>query len=322
MNILVTGGSGTFGHYILRELLSHGHEVTDFSLAEPLVEGVEFIQGDVREGDRFSEAACGREAIVHLAGIAGPARATTEQLIHTNVVGMVHVLEAALRKKIQTIVFASSRVAFGFGFQRHEIVPCYLPIDEDHPAEPQDEYGLSKLLAEQVCKRYSDAFGLRTICLRLCDCWCLDREGAAVTVGSGWASGMSVEELWEFRYEKMIEDSQEHWPIPGPPSPYKSLWSVVDARDAATAFRLSVENDSVKHEVLVISGDETFSEVKTQELVARHYPEVPLREPLEGHASLLSYRRAEKILGFRPRFKWRGTDFQNWRKATGRISRQ
>ena len=322
MNILVTGGSGTFGHYIIRELLSHGHEVTDFSLAQPLVEGVEFIHGDVRQGDRFGEAARGREAIVHLAGIAGPARVTPEQLVHTNVLGMVQVLEAAVREKIQTVVFASSRAAFGFGFQRHEIVPRYFPIDEDHPAEPQDEYGLSKLLAELVYKRYSSAFGLRTICLRLCDCWYLDREGAAVTVGSGWARGMSVEELWESRYQRMIEDSQEHWPIPGPPSPRKSLWSVVDARDAATAFRLSLENDSMKHEVLVISGDETFSEVQTQELVARHYPEVPLREPLESHASLLSSRRAEEILGFRPQFKWRETDFQSWRKTTGRIRRQ
>ncbi len=90
----------------------------------------------------------------------------------------------------------------------------------------------------------------------------------------------------------------------------------MDARDAATAFRLAVENDSARHEVLNICGDDTFSPIETRELVARHYPQVPLKEPLQGHASLLSYKKATRILGFRPRFDWRETDFQLWRKAT------
>lgn len=321
MNILVTGCSGTFGHYIIRELLGHSHQVTDFSLARPLVEGVGFVEGDVTQLDRIRDAARARDAIVHLAGVAGLGRATPEQLLTTNVVGMINVLEAALRESVPKVVFASSRAALGFGFQVHDIVPRYFPIDEDHPAEPQDEYGLSKLLAEVTCKRYSDAFGIRTLCLRLCDCWYLDREGAEVTVKSGWAKarGMSVEQFWESRYQKVIEDKAEHWPIPGPPKPRNSLWSVVDARDAATAFRLAVENNSARHEVLNICGDDTYSPIETRELVARHYPQVPLKEPLEGHASLLSYKKATRILGFRPQFDWRETDFQLWREATGRI---
>ena len=118
----------------------------------------------------------------------------------------------------------------------------------------------------------------------------------------------------------MIKDDEEEWPIPGPPSPRKSLWSVVDARDAARAFRLALENDTIRHEVLIISGDETFSEVETLQLVKRYYPKVSLRSSLRGHSSLLSYRKAEEILGFRPSFRWRETDFQSWRETTSRIS--
>ena len=47
MNILVTGGSGTIGGYMLRELLCAGHTVSSYSRSPPLVEGVEFVDGDI-----------------------------------------------------------------------------------------------------------------------------------------------------------------------------------------------------------------------------------------------------------------------------------
>ena len=318
MNILVTGGSGTIGGYVLRELLRAGHTVSCYSRTAPLVEGVKFIQGDITHRDRLGEACLGHHAIIHLAAVPGPGRATPEQSLHINVICTVHVLEAAIQAGIAKVVFASLGAVTGFSFQKHKIVPRYFPLDEQHPCEPHDEYGLGKLLGELTCKRYSDAYGMQTICLRINHNWYLDRKEAEIAVRSGWAKRFTVEKLWTERYRKAIEDAEgRDWPAPGPPSPPNILWAVTDARDAAQAFRLSVENDEIVHEVFLINGDDTCSTVEIRTLIARHYPDVPFKTPLDGDALLVSHEKATRILGYQPKYTWRESDFRTWMDGSG-----
>lgn len=318
MKILVTGASGTLGGYVLRELLSAGHEVDEYSRTPPHVEGARFIEGDIFSLEALKHACQGRDAVIHMAAVPGPGRATPEQLINVNVVGTVHALEAALAGGARTFVLASSGAATGFTFQKRDLVPRYLPLDEEHPGEPQDEYGLSKLLAEIACKRYRDAFGMRTICLRINHNWYLDRAGAQAAVGAGWARRFkSVEELWTERYLKTLGDPEGDWPIPGPPRPRNLLWAVTDARDAAQAFRLAVENDTLTHEVFLINADDTCSWEETPRLLARWFPTVPLKRPLQGHDSLVSHEKATRLLGYRPRYSWRRSEFRSWLDARG-----
>jgi nucleoside-diphosphate-sugar epimerase len=313
MRVLVTGATGTIGSYLLRELLSRGHALSGYARApSPQVEGVHVLAGDIMDLDRLAEACRDHDAIIHLAAVPGPRRAPTEKLMSINVIGTVNVLEAALRNKIAKVVFASSGAAVGFTFPFQKMVPRYFPIDEEHPAEPQDDYGLSKLLGELTCKRYSDAYGVRTICLRINNNWYVDRPGAERAVQGGWAKGMTVEQLWSTRYRRTIEESESEWPVPGPPSPRNNFWAVTDARDAARAFRLALENDDLRHEVFFINGDDTCSLAPSSELVARHYPGVPLRAPLEGHASLVSHAKATRLLGYAPNYTWRDSDFSRW----------
>ncbi|MBM3458820.1 MAG: NAD(P)-dependent oxidoreductase [Armatimonadetes bacterium] len=321
MNVLVTGGSGTIGGYVLRELLRAGHVAANFSRTPPLVEGVDHFPGDVGNPDQLQEACRGRQAIVHLAAVPGPGRAAPDRMLEVNVVGTVRVLEAAVRSGVDKVVFASSGAASGFSFQKHEILPRYLPIDEEHPSEPQDEYGLSKLLAELACKRYSAAFGLRTLCLRINHNWYLDREGAALAVRAGWAKGLTVEQLWDRRYRRCIMNPGGEWPAPGPPPPWKLLWAVTDARDAAQAFRLAVENQTLVHEVFAINGSDTCSLVESRQLIAERYPNVPLRAAIEGHASLVSHQKATRLLGYQPQFTWRSGEFRDWTDGVERQAR-
>ena len=324
LRVLVTGGSGTIGGYVLRELLQAGHSAISFSRTAPRVEGPGFVQGDIMEPAQLADACQNQDAVIHLAAVPGPGRATPAQLLNVNVIGTVNVLEAAVQAGVSKVVFASSGAATGFSFQKQEIVPRYLPIDEEHPCEPQDEYGLSKLLGELTCKRYTDAFGIQTICLRINNNWYLERTSAEVAVRSGWAQQFTVEELWNKRYRKTIEDAEGNWPSPGPPAPRKILWAFTDARDAAQAFRLAVENDAIKHEVFLINGDDTCSREPTPLLIDRLRssldegeanatgPDIPLKEPLEGHVSLWSHAKATRLLGYRPRYTWRQSDFQSW----------
>ena len=233
MRILVTGGNGLLGGYILRELMQAGHAVTSFARHPAPTKGAHSVIGDITDPVQLRQALPGHEVIIHLAAVTGPGKTAPGKLFETNLMGTVHVLEAALEAGAKKLVFASSGAATGFSFQHGDIIPRYLPIDENHPAEPQDDYGLSKLLCEITCKRYSAAFGIRTICLRVNHAWYVDREGAALTGQSGWAKGLSVEDVWTRRYLKCLLEPDGEWPRPGPPPPRHLLWAVTDARDVA-----------------------------------------------------------------------------------------
>ena len=312
MKILITGGSGTIGGYVTRELLKAGHAVVCYSRTAPRVAGVGFVEGDIKDPDGLAAACRDRQVVIHLAAVPGPGRVSPADLIDVNVTGTVHALEAAVQSGVRQFVFASSAAATGFTFPKRPLIPQYLPLDEAHPCEPHDEYGLSKLLAELACKRYSDAYGLRTICLRINSNWYLDRAGAEVAVQSGWAQGLTVEDLWTQRYRKTLEYAGGNWPSPGPPTPEKALWAFTDARDMAIAFRLAVENNDIEHEVLLINGHDTCSRIESRELVARYFPDVPLTSPLDGYASLWSHAKATRVLGYQPQYTWRESDFGVW----------
>jgi len=240
-------------------------------------------------------------------------------MMAVNLIGTLNVLEAALQGRVRKVVFASSAAVLGFTFQKTALVPRYFPIDEEHPCEPQDEYGLSKLLAELACKSYSEAHGIQTICLRINNNWYLDWEGARRAVQGGWARGLSVEELWTRRYFRTIHEAEKDWPVPGPPSPRNNVWAVTDARDAAQAFRLAAEETESLHEVFFINGEDTCSLEPTPVLLSRHYPQVQLKSCLEGYASLISCQKAARLLKFRPSYSWRRSDFTNWLAQTREL---
>ena len=311
MRILVTGGSGRIGYYVLHDLLSAGHEVSSFGRSRPVVEGVSFVRGDITDIAHLKRSCPGYHAIVHLAAVAAPRLSTPEQLMQVNVMGTLNVLEAAVQAGVGKVVFASSGAATGFSFQKYEIVPRYLPLDEEHPAEPQDIYGLSKLLSELTLKRYTEFYGIQTISLRINNNWYLDRCSAGQVINVGAFRYGSVEELWSQRYVTNVKDPGE-WPLPGVPGPRNLLWAVTDARDGAQAFRLAVENERIEHEVFQINAGDTSSLLETSELIARHYPNVPLKANLEGYASLVSHEKATRLLGYRPQYTWRQSDFKTW----------
>ena len=317
MQILVTGGSGVIGSYLLREFIRYGYKLSSYSRSKPIEDHADWIEGDIKDNDRLKSVCEGHDAVIHLAAVPGPGRATTEELLELNVMGTVNVIEAAVAAGIKKFVFASSGAATGFSFQSNEIVPEYLPLDEEHPCAPQDEYGMSKLLAEQVCKRYTELYGLQTICLRINHNWCVDREGASIAVQTGWAKGLSVEEFWQNRYRKVIVDPEGEWPRPGPPSPRSLLWAVTDVRDAIQAFRLAIENAEISHDVFQINADDTCSTTESQTLIDQYFPHVPLKESFEGCATLVSHAKATQFLGYHPQYTWRDSDFMQWLSDDG-----
>lgn len=327
MRVIVTGGNGLLGTFVISELRSAGHEVTSFGRHRSSIPGVASIVGDITDVQTLKGAAAGHEAVVHLAAVTGPGKTTPEHLLHTNVIGTVNVLEAAVHARVGRVVVASSGAATGFSFQRHKLVPNYLPIDELHPAAPEDEYGLSKLLCEMTCRRYTAAHGISTVCLRVNHAWYVDRDSASVALesaaaGSSWTKGLTLDDIWRKRYCKVLFEPEGTWPQPGPPPPRNLLWAVSDARDVAQAFRLAVEATSLSHEVFAINSDETCSFTSTAELVRHHYPHVPVKSAVNGFATLVSVEKAGRLLGYKPRFSWRSSDFYDWLGVQGLLDPQ
>ena len=302
MNVLVTGGSGKIGGYVLRELLSAGYTVSNYSQTAPLVAGVRHIHGDITDLERMREACQNHDAIIHLAAVPGPGISTPERLMYVNDRGTYTVLEAAVSAGAQKVIFGSSKEAMNTDYSRRDTPPRYFPIDEEHPSEPRNEYGISKLINEITCQRYTESYGIQTISLRINHNWYLDRAGVEVAVQAGWNRERTVEEQWE-GYRRYITD---------PAIGRSNLWTVTDARDAARAFRLALENEDIAHEVFLINGADTCSLLESSTLAARYYENVPQRGPLSSFESFVSTEKARRLLGYEPRYTWRQSEFRAW----------
>jgi len=287
MKILITGGSGRVGRYVVPELEDAGHEIKIFDLEEPKNSEHEFIEGDLRNLEAMEEATRDVEAVIHLAAIPMDIPGEAKEIFEINVMGTFHTLEASARNKVRKVVFASSVSAGGFIFWKKPIVVNYFPIDEEHPCKPDDMYGLSKLIGEKLCYAYSRRYDMRTICLRLATVWFPEEE---------------ITESLLF-YAQHPESDIE--------LPFRDMkWQYVDVRDVAQAFRLAVEKEGVEHEVYNIGADDVCSDMDSLELVKLYYPEVKFisnknKFLADKKKALFDISKAQKGLGYKPKFNWR-----------------
>jgi nucleoside-diphosphate-sugar epimerase len=84
-----------------------------------------------------------------------------------------------------------------------------------------------------------------------------------------------------------------------------NLWGYVDARDVAQACRLALTADVDGAEVFIIAAGDTVMKAPDRELMAEVYPQVPLRDDVGEFETLLSVGKAQRLLGYEPRFSWR-----------------
>ena len=168
MKVLITGGAGFIGSHIVRRLQAEGHEAVALDnlstgLKENLPEGTEHVEMDVcSEGLENVIAVGDFDAIVHLAGqtmvnvsIEDPAFDAQQ-----NILGSVHVLEAARKNGVKRVVFASTAASYG------DVLEAELPVKESKLLSPMSFYGLSKVTVEHYLDMYHKIFGLDYVVLR------------------------------------------------------------------------------------------------------------------------------------------------------------
>jgi UDP-glucose 4-epimerase len=177
MKILIIGGAGYIGSHVAREFLDRNHRVTVFdNLSSGLQENIfaeeTFIQGDILDYERLLAVMKGGfDALIHLAAFkaAGESMIAPEKYSRNNICGTINILNGALEAGIKHVIFSSSAAVYG--------EPRYLPIDENHPANPENYYGFTKLEIERIMGWYDTLKGLRYACLRYFNAAGYDPQG-------------------------------------------------------------------------------------------------------------------------------------------------
>ena len=154
MDILITGGSGLIGSYLVKELLKD-HNVTIFDKNSPKdIKKVNFIKGDLRKENDFKKIPK-VDVVFHLAAqISVPFSILNPKIdAEINIFGTINLLNWCRKNEIEKIIYSSSAAIYG--------EPKYLPIDENHPTEPISPYGISKLSAEKYIGLFKGSVILR-----------------------------------------------------------------------------------------------------------------------------------------------------------------
>lgn len=268
--VVVTGGYGKTGRWVVREFIEQGYEVVNVDVSMTADSLGSFLKVDLTDLGQVFNAFTGADAVVHLAAIPRPRGFTSQVVFHNNTLSTYNVLEAAAGLKIPKVVIASSESVYGLAYAG----PQYVPMDEEHPLSPIDSYALSKILNEETAKMFHRKTGMQIVCLRI---------------------GNVMEPEDYTRFPSFIAENRKN-----------ILWSYIDARDVASACRLAIEKDNLGVPILNLAADDTSMAIKSIDLMATHYTHVKeFKEPITGYGTLLSNKKAKKVLGWQPNHVWR-----------------
>lgn len=165
--ILVTGGAGYIGGFMVRKLVEKGHTVIAIDNLSrndkpELPENVNFVQGSIGDHETLTNLfrSSHIDGVIHFAAYISMAESMKDPYIYfeDNVYSTLVLLEEMKNHNINNIIFSSTAGVYGN--------PTQLPIREDHPKNPTNPYGQSKLMVEQILSWYQKIHGISFTALR------------------------------------------------------------------------------------------------------------------------------------------------------------
>lgn len=145
MNYLVTGGAGFLGINLVRYLISRGHQVASLDIVQfdykDMNDKIEIITGDIRDKNIVEKAVQSRDMIVHTAAALPLYKA--EDIYSTDIDGTRNMIEAGKKAGIKRFIHISSTAVYG--------IPDHHPLLENDKLDGVGPYGKAKILAEEEC---------------------------------------------------------------------------------------------------------------------------------------------------------------------------
>ncbi|MDV6319485.1 NAD(P)-dependent oxidoreductase [Chromohalobacter sp. HP20-39] len=289
--ILFTGGSGKAGRHVVPYLLERGHRVVNVDLTPLDYPGVDNIIADVTDSGQmfnalssyadFDELEPGTgvphfDAVVHFAAIPRILIKPDNETFRVNTMGTYNVIEAAVKLGIRKIVFASSETTYGICFADGVVQPQALPVDEEHPTEPMDSYGMSKVVNERTAQAFQKRSGF---------------------------------DIYGLRIGNVIEPHEYAANFPAyfadPALRRRNIFCYIDARDLGQIVDRCLATDGLGYQIFNAGNDDNSVNLTTREIIERFYPEVPVHRELGEHEALYSNRKIHDVLGFREEHAWR-----------------
>jgi UDP-glucose 4-epimerase len=167
--ILVTGGAGYIGSHAVLALKRAGYQVVILDnlvyghrdLVEKVL-GVELVVGDTNDRVLLDDLFKSRNvaAVMHFSAYAYVGESVTNpaKYYRNNVIGTITLLEAMLDASVKNFVFSSTCATYG--------VPTIVPIPEDHPQNPINPYGATKLMVERILADFDVAYDFKSVRFR------------------------------------------------------------------------------------------------------------------------------------------------------------
>ncbi len=301
MRYLVTGGSGFLGINLIRYVLERGHSVVSLDVLpfdyDDCRDRVEAVVGDIRDRAAVDRAMKGVDIVVHCAA-ALPLYSTAD-ILSTDIDGTRNVLQSAFEAKVQRVIHVSSTAVYG--------VPDHHPLYETDPMVGVGPYGEAKIKAEEVCVEYR-------------------QKGMCVPILRP-KSFVGPERLGVFALLFDWAREGHNFPLPGRGD---NLYQLMDVADLCDAIYLcaTLDRDTVNDVFNV--GAKEFDTVRNdfQAVLDRAghgkkivpLPELPMKVALAtlrtlrlspiykwaygtvSKESFVSIEKAERVLGFKPRY--------------------
>ena len=286
MAVLVTGANGFIGSQLCRLLLERGHPVVALChrCRQRLIDLTDYAHFVCEAGDILDPSSLLRilaahpiDGICHLA-VEPPLDRKDGQRRGVNTTGTRILLDCARDAGIGRIAFTSSMSVYDF----HN--PRYLPVDEEHPLDPQQDYGREKKEAEEICQSLARERGMRAVILRL-----------AGTYGQGKGGGAVFNFIQRSLRGEAIEIAENR---------SIDLLYVRDAA-AATAAALSRIDDLIPEPGGAVILNIGSGEPTALDQLARHAceatgKEVPIHCHASGSAFYMAISAARRCLDFQP----------------------
>jgi len=319
--VLVTGATGRIGANLCRALLARGYRVRAIVLPDDQsrakLDGLDLdvVTADLRDPAPVADACAGADAICHPAALPGRPDSvgmSAADYCGANVDATLHVLEGARRNgRLVRFVYASSDATYPTSH------PRYSPVDENHPQEPVNLYGLTKVVGERMSRDYMLEHALPVTVLRYGGVYTPDERASVdgVTLAAHRARLRDAKRSHDNYLWANVRDHERPWEYLAPLGQTDELIALVDdqgrpwqthptdVRDAVQASLLALECAAASGESFNVHGPAPVGSVELVRHLAERFDRpwravaLPFRQAVE-----VSTAKARAILGYRPAY--------------------